>query len=97
MTSTAIRSFRFAAAAAAAGIAGLSATSASAVDMRVAMACAGDYYALCSQHPTEGPAVRQCMRTNGHKLSKRCVSALISAGEVSQAEVDRRSASASAR
>jgi hypothetical protein len=32
------------------------------------------------------------MRANGHKLSKRCVNALVSAGEVSKAEVERRSA-----
>ena len=31
-----------------------------------------------------------CMDRNGHKLSKVCVNALVKAGEVSQAEVDRR-------
>ena len=81
-------------AAIAAGVVVLSSTAASAVNMRVAMACASDYYAFCSQHPTEGPAVRQCMRTNGLKLSSSCVSALIAAGEVSKSEVERRSASA---
>jgi hypothetical protein len=34
--------------------------------------------------------LRMCMDRNGHKLSKGCVNALIKAGEVSQAEVDRR-------
>ncbi len=60
----------------------------------VTMACASDYLAYCSKHPTEGPAVRQCMRANGSRLSPRCVEALISAGEVSRAEVKRREASA---
>jgi hypothetical protein len=68
------------------------ATQAGAASARVQAACAGDYFAYCSQHPTEGPGVRACMRANGIKLSKGCVNALISAGEVSKAEVDRRAA-----
>ena len=67
-------------------------TQAAAVSARAQAACAGDYLAYCSQHPTEGPGVRQCMRANGFKLSKSCVNALIAAGEVSKAEVDRRAA-----
>ena len=70
---------------------GLSGT-AIAVGLRVQMACAGDYFAYCSKYPTEGPGVRQCMRANGHKLSSRCINALIAAGEVSKAEVERRAA-----
>lgn len=65
-----------------------------AVSLRVQMACASDYFAYCSKHPTEGPQVRQCMRVNGHKLSSSCVRALVAAGEVSKAEVARRSARA---
>lgn len=65
-----------------------------AADARVTMACASDYFAYCSQHPSEGPAVRQCMRAAGPKLSKRCLNALVAAGEVSQSEINRRSASA---
>ncbi|HJU32345.1 MAG TPA: hypothetical protein VJ740_12855 [Hyphomicrobiaceae bacterium] len=71
----------------------LCATAAGAVSMRVQMACASDYYAYCSQHDPDGPGVRQCMRANGLKLSKSCVNALISAGEVSKEEVARRAAS----
>jgi hypothetical protein len=63
-----------------------------AVSARVKMACAGDYFSYCSQHSPTSPAVRQCMRTNGSKLSKRCVSALVAAGEVSAAEVASRTA-----
>lgn len=65
---------------------------ASAVNARVKLACAGDYFSFCSQHSPTSPAVRQCMRSHGLQLSKRCVSALISAGEVSAEEVSRRSA-----
>ena len=38
----------------------------------------------------ETTALRTCMDKNGHSLTKTCVRALIDAGEVSQAEVDRR-------
>lgn len=67
---------------------------AGAASANVTMACASDYLAYCSKHPTEGPGVRQCMRANGSRLSARCVEALIAAGEVSRAEVKRREASA---
>lgn len=65
---------------------------ASAVNARVRAACMGDYFAYCSQHDPDGPGVRQCMRANGLKLSSACVNALVAAGEVSKAEVARRSA-----
>ena len=68
----------------------LVATGAAAANARVQSACAGDYFAYCSQHPTEGPGVRACMRANGLKLSSGCVDALVSAGEVAKAEVTRR-------
>jgi len=66
---------------------------ADAFSTQVKMACASDYFSHCSQHGLSGPGVRQCMRDAGPQLSKRCVNALVSAGEVSQAEVQRRSAS----
>jgi hypothetical protein len=71
----------------------LSAAHAGAVDGRVSSACAGDYFAYCSQHDPDGPGTRHCMRANGHRLSKACVNALIAAGEVSKREVARRSSS----
>lgn len=61
--------------------------------MRVTMACANDYFAYCSKHDPDSPAVRACFRANGQKLSKGCVNALVASGEVSKAEVTRRSAS----
>lgn len=67
-------------------------TPASAVSIAVKMACMTDYLNHCSQHAIGSPAVRSCMRNVGARLSKRCVGALIAAGEVSQAEVDRRRA-----
>ena len=76
------------------GTAGLHASPASALSLAVQMACASDYYAYCAKHDPNGPGVRACMRANGLKLSDRCVNALIAAGEITQAEVDRRRAEA---
>lgn len=67
-------------------------TPASAVSIAVKMACMTDYLSNCSHHAIGSPAVRSCMRNVGARLSKRCVNALVAAGEVSQAEVDRRRA-----
>jgi hypothetical protein len=66
---------------------------ASAVSLSVQYACMGDYFRYCSKHDPDGPGVRACMSANGHKLTKTCVNALVKAGEVSQAEVNRRSSS----
>lgn len=74
------------------GAMGVGGHQASALDLGVKLACASDYYAYCSQHSPSSPGVRSCMRANGANLSKRCVSALISAGEVSSDEVVRRRA-----
>jgi hypothetical protein len=52
-----------------------------------------DYFSYCSQHAVGSSALRRCMRNAGPRLSKRCVNALISAGEVSKREVSRRAAS----
>ena len=67
---------------------------ASAVSLKVKLACAADYYAHCSDHSPDSPGVRQCMRVNGLKLSAGCIDALVAAGEVSKDEVARRAASA---
>jgi hypothetical protein len=65
---------------------------ADAASLRVKLACSRDYYALCSQYASDSPEVRQCMRAAGNKLSPRCINALVEDGEVSGAEVARRSA-----
>jgi hypothetical protein len=56
----------------------------------VQKACAADYHAHCAEYGLESAALRVCMDKNGQSLSKTCVQALVAAGEVSQAEVDRR-------
>jgi hypothetical protein len=66
---------------------------ASAVSTRVKLACASDYFAYCSQYAVGSSELRQCMRVNGNKLSTHCVNALVAEGEVSETEVNRRSAS----
>jgi hypothetical protein len=68
----------------------LFAANAGAVSDGVRSACQSDYFAYCSAHDPDGPGVRQCMNRNGKRLSQPCVEALISAGEVSRAEVARR-------
>jgi hypothetical protein len=52
--------------------------------------CRDDYKRLCSEYGLESAALRSCMDRNGKSLSKACVKALVAAGEVTQAEVDRR-------
>ena len=85
-------SLRILAATVALSTVGFQANQASAASLAVQLACASDYYAYCSKHDPDGPGVRGCMRANGPKLSQRCINALISAGEVSKAEVERRAA-----
>jgi hypothetical protein len=63
------------------------------VSLAVKRACMSDYFSYCSQHAVGSAALRRCMRNAGPRLSKRCVNALISAGEVSKREVSRRAAS----
>jgi hypothetical protein len=70
-----------------------SVSQAGAVSSQVRYACAGDYLSYCSSFAPDSADTRRCMRTVGYKLSKGCVAALISAGEVSKTEVARRSAS----
>ncbi len=91
------KSFKILAAAIALTTSAFSANQASATSLAVQLACATDYYAYCSKHDTEGPGVRACMRANGERLSKRCVNALVSAGEVSKAEVERRSSATASK
>ncbi len=69
------------------------AAEAGAVSLAVQRACMSDYFAHCSRYMVGSPEVRSCMSKAGPKLSGRCVNALVAAGEVSKAEVSRRSAS----
>ncbi len=60
---------------------------ASALSLRVKLACASDYYAHCSSYSPGSQEVRQCMRKVGLGLSKSCVEALAGAGEISSADL----------
>jgi len=60
------------------------------VTKAVQQACGTDYKKYCGEYGLETAALRSCMDRAGHSLSKTCVNALVDAGEVSQAEVDRR-------
>jgi hypothetical protein len=62
----------------------------SAYSKAVQRACARDYHTYCGEYGLETAALRTCMDKAGQSLSKTCVQALVAAGEVSQAEVDRR-------
>ena len=53
-------------------------------------ACANDYHRHCPQYGIETEALRLCMDKAGPALTKTCVDALVDAGEVSKAEVERR-------
>lgn len=64
---------------------------ASAVSASVRNACTGDYFNFCAGMEVGSQELRRCFNRNGAKLSTGCVSALVKAGEVSQAEVNRRS------
>jgi hypothetical protein len=51
--------------------------------------CANDYKNFCGEYGLQSSALNLCMRKAGPKLSPACVRALVQAGKVSQAEVDR--------
>lgn len=69
-------------------------TQAKALSPAVKIACLSDYLANCSAHSVDSPGVRKCMRAVGRRLSTRCINALVAAGEVSKAEVSRRTTAA---
>lgn len=74
------------------GAMALSFSQAGAVSLSVKRFCIGDYLSHCSSYSVGSSELRQCMRNAGPKLSRGCVNALVAAGEVSKAEVARRSA-----
>lgn len=73
-----------------AGVLALQVSQAYAVSPAVRIACLSDYLSYCSAYSVGSQALRNCMSANGANLSKTCVNALVAAGEVSAAEVDRR-------
>jgi hypothetical protein len=63
------------------------ATGAAAVSDQVRQSCREDYYTHCPNHAVGSENLRRCMKTAGPKLSSACIKALVSSGEISQAEV----------
>ena len=51
--------------------------------------CVNDYKKFCGQYGLQTSALNLCMKRAGPSLSPACVRALVRAGKVSQAEVDR--------
>lgn len=70
----------------------MSSACAYAVDDNVRQACRGDYYQHCSQFSVGTEELRKCMRTVGEGLSTPCLVALVQAGEITQADVERHNA-----
>lgn len=58
--------------------------SAKKVSDRVKVACSGDYDRFCGRYKVGSTKLRQCMRSNGKRLSRVCVEALVDAGEISR-------------
>jgi hypothetical protein len=56
----------------------------------VQQTCVADYKKYCGEYGIETEALRLCMDKNGESLTKTCVQALVDAGEVSQADIDKR-------
>jgi hypothetical protein len=51
--------------------------------------CVSDYKKFCGDYGLQTSALNLCMRKAGPSLSPACVQALVRAGKISQAEVDR--------
>ena len=56
--------------------------------------CANDYKKFCGDYGLQSNALNLCMRKAGPGLSPACVQALVQAGKISQAEVDKLKAKA---
>ncbi len=63
-----------------------------AVNDQVRQACKADYYQHCSQFSVGTDELRQCMRKVGEGLSSPCLVALVQAGEITKADVERHNA-----
>lgn len=49
---------------------------------KVQKACKEDYLSFCSAHPVGSTGMRRCMEANGKQLSRRCINALVDAGDI---------------
>jgi hypothetical protein len=52
--------------------------------------CAHDYRQYCGDDGLGSNLLRDCMSKHGKDLSQQCIKALVDAGEVSEAEVEKR-------
>ncbi len=55
-----------------------------AITKRVQKACKRDYKRFCSKYSVGTPELKQCMRSNGKRISRPCIRALVDAGEISR-------------
>jgi len=51
--------------------------------------CVNDYKKFCGDYGLQSAALNLCMKKAGPSLSPACVKALVAAGKVSQADVDK--------
>ena len=56
----------------------------------VQVACSTDYRKHCAEYGLETEGLRVCIDKVAERLSETCVNALLNAGEVSKADVERR-------
>lgn len=59
-------------------------TQAAAYSSSVKRACKSDFYRFCPSYKVGSTKLRNCMRSAGGNLSRRCVDALANAGEISR-------------
>lgn len=59
--------------------------------------CVNDYKKFCGDYGLQSSALNLCMRKAGPSLSPACVQALVKAGKITQAQVDKIKAQAKGR
>ena len=57
---------------------------ATAYSARVNSACKSDFYKFCPAYKPDSPQLRECMRSAGGNISKRCLDALADSGLISR-------------
>ena len=62
---------------------------ASAVTARIKRDCKSDYNRYCKKYELGSEGLRACMSRSIRKVSKRCISALVAGGEMTQAQANR--------
>ncbi len=63
-------------------------SAANAYSARVNTACERDYYRFCAKYSIGTPELRSCMLASRRSLSRRCIDALVAAGEVPRRYLD---------